>query len=299
MNSNQTPQITPDEILFELVDIGHLLFPNVPNDFQFDFIPTEDGLWPALNNLSGNPLKLEDRTIPVENAFASENELLDRVNAYLQALSGRIEEEVGKRIVNGALMIQPVDNDGAKEVWFVDRDKESEDQEENEGIVRLKRRFDKSELQSLFFTPEFFTLWNKVKDGVFDFEQRSGTWLTQFSTLSLDREQRLLVQDGTPVGHLRLGATYHRDSQTMMWGFAHENLPEIHRCPPPVDAMWQQPGLGLFQKPELIISEKMAIRLVQTRASLMKNIDAVIRLTHNGEHGLLDFMWLVEGISST
>jgi hypothetical protein len=137
---------TPDELLLELMDLVVLAFPEPLHEMTVTFKPSDDGTRPALTDLDGKARPGTPKRPPLGH---DDNAVLDAINALLVEFADATERQGGVRILDGRIAMKD-DADGARNV--------SLEEKLASGALDLvmTRRFDRSELRWLFWTPQLF-----------------------------------------------------------------------------------------------------------------------------------------------
>lgn len=140
------PERTPDELLLELMDLVVLAFPEPLHDMTVAFKAADDGTRPALTDLDG---KARPGTPKRPALGHDDNAVLDAINALLVEFADATERQGGVRILDGRITMKD-DADQARDVTLEERT------EAGTWDLVMTRRFDRSELRWLFWTPQLF-----------------------------------------------------------------------------------------------------------------------------------------------
>lgn len=139
---------TPDELLLELMDLVVLAFPEPLHEMTVTFKPSDDATRPALIDLDGKARPGTPKRPPLGH---DDNAVLDGINALLVEFADATEKQGGVRILDGRITMKD-DADSARNVALEERPSSAQ----GEWDLVMTRRFDRSELRWLFWTPQLF-----------------------------------------------------------------------------------------------------------------------------------------------
>lgn len=128
------------------MDLVVLAFPEPLHEMTVTFKPSDDGSRPALTDLDGKARPGTPKRPPLGH---DDNAVLDAINALLVEFADATELQGGVRVLDGRITMKD-DADGARNVAL--------EEKLASGAMDLvmTRRFDRSELRWLFWTPQLF-----------------------------------------------------------------------------------------------------------------------------------------------
>jgi len=275
MIDDETHEPTPDELLLELLDLVTLAFPEPLANARITFVPSPDGARPCLTDLGGDaPLGGAKRP----DLGHDDNETLDAINGLLGELADATERKAGLRVVGGRLEVKAGPGDGSSEVALIEDDGE-------ESVVRMRRRFDRSELSWLFFTAPLFARLASTEEEERRAKQALDDELRAYARFEIDMAQGKITfseakvdlvaaaEGAPPVGarsfSFELVGSYLEGSRRFLWGWANESVhPRLVRSVEGLRRASTELGLRALSDADFGCPEKMAERLARHAAAL-------------------------------
>ena len=289
MIDDETYEPTPDELLLELLDLVTLAFPEPLTTASITFVSSPDGTRPCLTDLSGRAPAGTPKRPELGHV---DNEVLDGINGLLGELANATERKAAMRVTNGRIEVAAAGPDGETQVILVEVDGD-------ESIVRLRRRFDRSELSWLFFTPALFAALNETEPREEEQKRALQDALLPFQSFQIDMSQGRITftrgarrmgaamifnsamttssarEPGVDLAALADARVYEfellgswtEQTRRLLWGFANESVhPRLVRSVERLRQSSTAHGLRAFTEADLGCPEKMAERLARHAA---------------------------------
>lgn len=217
----QPTQPTPDELLLELMDLVTLAFPAPLHEMTVTFVPNEDGKRPALTDLAGKARP----DAPKRPALGhGDSEILDAINTLLTDFADATLRQGGVRVLRGRIHIEE-DSDGARHVALTE-DVATDDSPKDELV--MTRRFDKSELRWLFFTPELFSALNGSEAREHEQATAMQEALRGLGRFDIDMKKGVITFSGGDVGArvwtFELIGSFLDEGKRFLWGWANDQV---------------------------------------------------------------------------
>lgn len=260
-----THAMSADALLFELLDTLNQAFPRPPSTVDVRIQPNAAGE-PALADLNAT---VDDDAPLRPNLGRTDAEILDAISQMLGDLGAITEADAGFVVTDGRIDVHQ-DDDAAIHVWLVET---TPGDDRDADIIRLKRRFDRSEQNWLVHTPELFARLNatesKEEAARKEVEERLGDAIG--IGLDLDAgtclfRHAVLKEEWTAPAALLGSYANHR--RALLWGWANDVVPPSVRQV--VDAFKRscsEVGLRAMVQAELPCPLEMADRLVRHAAT--------------------------------
>lgn len=258
---------SPDELLLELLDLVTLAFPEPLQTARIVFTKSDDGTRPALTDLKGvawpNGPKRPD--LGHGDAF-----VLDAINAVLVDLARAVERDGGIAVREGRLDVDADQDDGSTWVYLVEKGATDADDR-----VKMKRRFDKSELGWLYFTQPLFEALNRTEEEERARKQATDAELSRYRRFAIDMAQGTITfsaDDGaSTTKRFQLVGSWSERSRRFLWGHANDQVaPQLRAGVEELRRSSTQLGLRAFTEPDVGCPEKMAERLSRHAAVVMR-----------------------------
>lgn len=270
---------SPDELLLELMDLVALSFPTAVQRMTVTFIPTTDGLRPALSDLDARAAASSQRRPDLGHTDA---EILDTINHRLGELAEATARQAGVRVLRGRLEIATT-ADAGRDVELIEVD--------DAGVETLvmTRTFDASELRWLFFTPELF----EALEGTEGTEKAQGvaleSALANTTRFDIDMKLALIAFVGAKASPKRyrfeLIGSWLEETGRFMWGWANEQVgPSMTRRVEQIRKTSVGPGLRVFSDPALPGPAPMFSRLAR-HVGVRIGALGVYRAPFSSQHG--------------
>ncbi len=263
MNDDVEP--TTDELLLELIDTVSLTFPEPLRTMTITFTKNEDGARPALTDLAGVARPGGVRRPELGHKDA---EVLDAVNALLGDLARSTARAGGAAVLEGRIDVEGDGPDGETWVYLVEKGASPTDDR-----VRMKRRFDASELSWLFFTPALYEELaateerERAQKAVLDAE------LSAFQKFVIDMVAGTITfagLGGEASLPFQLVGSWAQGSSRFLWGWANDAIaPALRDGVERRRRAAVRPGLRAFTEPDLGGPEPLAERLARHAAVWM------------------------------
>lgn len=259
---------TPDELLLELMDLVTLAFPEPLRTAKVVFVPSDDGTRPALTDLSG---VARAGSVKRPDLGHKDGEVLDFINALLGDLATATDLAEGLKVLKGRIEIEGDGEDGEAWVYLVEAGEAPKDDR-----VRMKRRFDRSELGWLFFTPALFSALAATEQDEARQKRALDEELRAFRRFAIDMGEGTITfsggddADGQRVFRFELVGSWNETSRRFLWGWANESIPpKLREGAEKRRRASTDLGLRAFTAPDLGCPEKMAERLARHAAVFM------------------------------
>ncbi|MCP4498767.1 MAG: hypothetical protein GY822_02235 [Deltaproteobacteria bacterium] len=263
---------SPDELFLELVDTLNLAFPTPVNTATIEFKATDEGDEAAMCGLDATGADGAPRRPDLGHA---DDEVLAILNAVVGELSNSIHERSKNRILEGRIEVRNDLEDGETEVWVIEKNPEGKS--ENDDLLQVKRRFDKSELVWLVHTKELFHRLNSTEKAEKEREealhQLLQTTYSRFGANLLENKFSFFKGETDDEGDevdVQLIGSYSPTHEAMLWGWADEAAPE-GLCQDIVEFRRTvlDAGLRSLYQAELLCPHQMAERLFRHAAVSM------------------------------
>jgi hypothetical protein len=243
------------------------------------FVPTNDGLRPALSDLDARAAPSASRRPELGHTDA---EVLDTINHLLGELADATGRQGGIRVLRGRLEIEDT-ADAGRDVRLVEVDDAGA-----ESIV-MTRTFDASELRSLYFTPELFGALEGTKDE----ERLQGAALERAlsGTTRFDIDMKLATiaflgaNEVARRYRFELIGSWLEETGRFMWGWANEQVgPSMTRRVEGIRRASTGPGLRAFCDPSVAGPAPMFSRLSR-HVGVRIGAIGVYRAPFSSQHG--------------
>jgi hypothetical protein len=277
-----TEQPSPDELLLELIDLVALSFPTAVQRMTVAFIPTTDGLRPALSDLDARAAPSSPRR---PNLGHTDAEVLDTINHRLGELADATARQAGVRVLRGRLEIAATPDNG-REIRLIEIDDAGAE------TLVMTRTFDASELRWLFFTPELFAALEQTEEA----EKAQGLELegALANTTRFDIDMKLASitftgalgsSSSSKRFRFELIGSWLEETERFMWGWANEQVgPSMTRRVEAIRRSSVGPGLRAFCDPSLGGPAPMFSRLAR-HVGVRIGAVGVYRAPFSSRHG--------------
>jgi hypothetical protein len=278
-NDASTEPASPDELLLELMDLAALSFPTAVQRFTVSFVPTNDGLRPALSDLDARAAPTAPRRPALGHTDA---EVLDTLNHLLGELADATARQGGVRVLRGRLEFTDT-ADAGRDVRLIEVDDSGTDS------IVMTRTFDASELRWLYFTPELFAALEGTEDG----ERIQGVTLERAlaGTTRFDIDMKLATiafigaTEGPRRYRFELIGSWLEETGRFMWGWANEQVgPAMTRRVEDIRRASTGPGLRAFCDPSVAGPAPMFSRLAR-HVGVRIGAVGVYRAPFSSQHG--------------
>jgi hypothetical protein len=231
---------SPDELLLELMDLVALAMPQSLSSMKVSFVANADGKRPALANLDGKAAPGAPLRVDLGH---DDGHVLDAINALLAELSTAIESRGGRSLRIGHIDIDSDASDHSKTVIIVDDGIEPP-------LAHVSRRFDRSELRWLLFTPALFSALQRTQAQTAPMQARLQQALAGTERFAIDMDRAIITFSGpgpdSPWRFELLGS-YLNDDARFLWGFANDAIkPSLAAAVTSLRARNLDEGLRLF-----------------------------------------------------
>jgi len=263
---------SPDELFLELIDTLNLAFPAPVREAVVTFGPTEDGQEAALTDLDA----VVDNEAPKRPELGhTDEEVLAVINAVVGEISHSVHERSCNRILLGRIEVKNQLDDGETEVWVVEKNVDGASDDDD--MLHVKRRFDKSELVWLVHTSALYSRLNDTSDVEEQQDRGLKNALQKFTRFGANLNQGLLSffaedagdDEGVDV-NVQLIGSYAPTHEALLWGWADDAAPKKLRME--IDAFRDsilEEGLRALYQAELLCPLPMAERLFRHAAVRM------------------------------
>lgn len=273
---------SPDELLLELIDLVALAFPSPLARFEVRVVPNEDGVSPALENLSG----VARPGAPARPDLGhGDDAVLDAINALVGELGEATLAGGGVKVLRGRIVVEDV-ADGGKLAQLFD------DSDPNLDPLVMSRRFDASELRWLFFTPELCAALARTADAENRQERQVREALLGMKRFDIDMKKARItfsagegeLRPALPWGFELIGS-FLDDDKRFLWGWANEAVDEgVVATLNGFRRACTGPGLRVFTDADFAGPERMFDRLARHVAVEMGAF-GVYRAPFSATHG--------------
>ncbi len=273
-NESESP-ISNDELLFELIELCALLAAPSFSQAKLIFRANSQMNYPALSDLqigAPEPLNSEHHyRFNLSELGFEEDVLIDRAQNFICALCDGIESKTGIRSLTGCILIGEIDRDGARTLQWIERGEKGKHDR-----VLVERRFDRSELIYLVFDTHLSRDLMLAHEAMVSFREHQQAWFKARQQGESDEEDA------------RLLASYHHQSQTIMWGWAHEELEDHIKIAPPISGKLPR----VFELPEATLPRLSALLLCE-RLCIAYDATMLFSRTHGEGENLLETLWML------
>jgi hypothetical protein len=257
---------TPDELLLELMDLLVLAFPEPLQTARVVFRRSDDGTRPALTDLSGVALPGAPKRPDLghDDAF-----VLDSINSLLVDLHAVFERDADLHVPEGRIDVERDGDDGSTWVYLIEKGAQPADDR-----VRMKRRFDQSELGWLYFTVPLFAQLaateerERAQRAAFDAE------VARFTKFAIDMQAGTITfsaPDGAATTmKFQLLGSWNAQTRRFLWGHANDQIaPALREGVERKRRASTELGLRAFTETDVGCPEPMADRLARHAAVWM------------------------------
>jgi hypothetical protein len=249
---------SPDELLLELIDLVALAFPSPLARFEVRVVPNEDGVSPALENLSG---VARPDTAARPDLGHSDDAVLDAINALVGELGEATLAGGGVKVLRGRIVVEDVADGGKLAQLFDDSDPTLDP-------LVMSRRFDASELRWLFFTPELCAALARTADTENRQERQVREALLGMKRFDIDMKKARITFSGDPrpaqPWGFELIGSFLDDDKRFLWGWANEAVDEgVVVALNAFRRSCTGPGLRVFTDADFAGPERMFDRLAR------------------------------------
>jgi hypothetical protein len=244
---------SPDELLLELMDLVALAMPQSLSSMRVSFVANADGQRPALSDLDGNA----EANAPMRMSLGHDDgHVLDAINALLAELSTAIVNRGGRALRVGHIDIDTDRSDQSRTVLIVDEGVDP-------AVVHVSRRFDRSELRWLLFTPALFAALHHTQAQAAVMHARVHEALLGTERFAIDMDRGTITFSGASRAdspwRFELLGSYLTDDARFLWGFANDAIDaKLAAAVTALRARSSGEGLRLFTDPSWGGPEAMA-----------------------------------------
>lgn len=260
MTTGPDVDASPDELLLELMDLLVLAFPEPLQTARVVFTRSDDGTRPALTDLSGVALPGAPKRPDLGHGDAF---VLDALNAVLIELHAAIGRDAGLVVADGRLDVERDVDDGSTWVYLVEKGATPADDR-----VRMKRRFDQSELGWLYFTVPLFAQLAGTEERERAQKRALDAELARYAKFAIDMEQGTITftaADGAATTRtFQLLGSWSEETRRFLWGHANDQIPPaLKEGVERKRRACTELGLRAFTEPDVGCPEPMADRLAR------------------------------------